>query len=62
MRLSVGINYQQNGELDWDGWALPDLEFLQMDVGLNGLSVESESLSSILGETSRPVFDRVACR
>ena len=57
VRLNVGTNYQGNGELDWDGRVLPNLEFWQMDVGLNGLSGESESLSGILGETSRPVLD-----
>ena len=57
VRLNVGTNYQGNGELDWDGRVLPDLEFWQMDVGLQGLSLESESLSGILGETARPVVD-----
>ena len=57
VRLNVGTNFQGNGELDWDGRILPDLEFWQMDVGLHGLSVENESLSGILGETARPVLD-----
>ena len=57
VRLTVGTNYQGNGELHWDGRVLPDLEFWQMDVGLRGLSVESQSLSGILGETARPVVD-----
>ena len=57
VRLNVGTNYQDGGELDWDGRVLPDLEFWQMDVGLHGLSLENESLSGILGETARPVLD-----
>ena len=57
VRLNAGVNYQGNGELDWDGRVLPDLEFWQMDVGLHRLSLESESLSGILGETARPVLD-----
>ena len=56
VRLNVGTNYQGNGELDWDGRVLPDMEFWQMDVGLDGLSLESQSLSGILGETARPVL------
>ena len=57
VRLNVGTNYQDGGDLDWDGRVLPDLEFWQMDVGLHGLSLENESLSGILGETARPVLD-----
>ena len=56
VRLNAGINYQGDGELDWDGRALPDIEFWQMDVGLDGLDVENPALSGILGETARPVF------
>ena len=58
VRLNVGTNFQGNGELDWDGRVLPDLEFWQMDVGLNGLSTESDTMSGILGETARPVLDK----
>ena len=57
VRLNVGTNFQGNGQLDWDGRVLPDLEFWQMDVGLHGLSIESDTLSGILGETARPVLD-----
>ena len=57
LRLSVGTNTQGEGELDWDGRVLPDLEFWQMNVGLDGLSLDHESLSGILGETARPVLD-----
>ena len=57
VRLNAGINYQGGGELDWDGRALPDLEFWQMDVGLDGLDVQNPALSGILGETTRPVYD-----
>ena len=58
LRLNVGTNFQGNGERDWDGRVLPDLEFWQMDVGLDGLSLDNESLTGILGETARPVLDK----
>ena len=29
-----------------------------MDVGLDGLSLDNESLTGILGETARPVLDK----
>eukprot|EP00752_Nemacystus_decipiens_P003998 g3662.t1 len=57
VRLNAGVNYQGDGELDWDGRVLPDLEFWQMDVGLDGLDVDNPALSGILGETARPVYD-----
>jgi len=57
VRLNAGVNYQGDGEQDWDGRVLPDLEFWQMDVGLDGLDAESPALSGILGETARPVYD-----
>ena len=31
--------------------------FWQMDVGLHGVSIESDTLSGVLGETARPVLD-----
>ena len=58
VRLNVGTNFQGNEERDWDGRVLPDLEFWQMDVGIDGLSLESKSLTGILGETARPVLDK----
>ena len=58
VRLNVGTNFQGNGDVDWDGRVLPDLEFWQMDVGLDGLSLDNESLTGILGETARPVLDK----
>lgn len=57
VRLNAGVNSQGGGEQDWDGRVLPDLEFWQMDVGVEGLDVESPTLSGILGETARPVYD-----
>ncbi|CAM9292956.1 unnamed protein product [Ectocarpus sp. 8 AP-2014] len=57
VRLNAGVNYQGNGELDWDGRVLPDLEFWQMDVGMRGLDVDNPALSGLLGETARPVYD-----
>lgn len=56
VRLNVGINHQYEGEYNWDGRVLPDLDFWQMDVGLEGLVLE-DTLSGILGETVRPVVD-----
>ena len=57
VRLNAGVNFQGDGELDWDGRVLPDLEFWQMDVGFDGLDVENPTLSGLLGETARPVYD-----
>lgn len=58
IRLNVGVNQQGGGEVDWDGTFLPDLDFWQMDVGFEGLSIEHpEALSGILGETARAVLD-----
>eukprot|EP00752_Nemacystus_decipiens_P016036 g14337.t1 len=57
VRLNAGVNYQDGGELNWDGRVLPDLEFWQMDVGMNGLDVDNPALSGLLGETARPVYD-----
>ena len=57
VRLNAGLGYQSYGELNWDGRILPDLEFWQMDVGLDGLDIENEHLSGILGETARAVID-----
>lgn len=58
VRLNVGTNYQGNGELDWDGRVPPDLEFWQMDLGIDGLVLDHESLTGLLGETARPVLDQ----
>lgn len=57
VRLLVGVNHQGNGELDWDGRMLPELEFWQMEVGFEGLSIEHPKLTGLLGETARPVLD-----
>lgn len=57
IRLIAGINKQGQGEMDWDGRILPDLDFWQMDIGFEGLSVDHNTLSGILGETARPVVD-----
>lgn len=56
LRLNVGINSQSEGELNWDGRALPELEFWQMDLGVQGLDRQNH-LSGILGETAYPVMD-----
>eukprot|EP00752_Nemacystus_decipiens_P006653 g5981.t1 len=57
VRLNAGVNYQGDGEVDWDGRVLPALEVWQMDVGIEGLNVENPTLSGLLGETARPVYD-----
>ncbi|CAN0436789.1 unnamed protein product [Ectocarpus sp. 12 AP-2014] len=57
VRLNAGVNHQGDGELDWDGRVLPDLEFWQMDVGMHGLDDDNPALSGLLGETARPVYD-----
>lgn len=57
VRLNTGVNQKEGGELDWDGRVLPKLDFWQMDIGLEGLFIDNESLSGILGETARPVLD-----
>ena len=57
VRLNVGTNYQKAGDVDGAGRVLPDLEFWQMDVGIQGLSLDEASLSGLLGETARPVLD-----
>lgn len=56
VRVNTGTNFQGDGEVDWDGTVLPDLDFWQMDVGLEG-SPFSEDVSGILGETARPMVD-----
>lgn len=56
VRVNTGTNFQGGGELDWDGTVLPDLDFWQMDIGLEG-SPFSPGVSGILGETARPVVD-----
>ena len=57
VRLNAGIGFQGDGELDFDGRVLPDLDFWQMDIGMKGLDIENPALSGLLGETARPVYD-----
>eukprot|EP00903_Cladosiphon_okamuranus_P011803 g11091.t1 len=57
LRLNAGVNFLGDGEVDWDGSVLPDLEFWQMDVGLDGLDVDNPALSGLLGETARLMYD-----
>ncbi|CAM9150761.1 unnamed protein product [Ectocarpus sp. 8 AP-2014] len=57
VRLNAGVNYQGDGDEDGHGRVLPDLEFWQMDVGMDGLDVDNPALSGLLGETARPVYD-----
>ena len=52
--LKTGTNSQEEGELDWDGRVVPDLEFWQMDLGMDGLSLDHESLSGNLNEKPAP--------
>lgn len=57
VQLHVGVDHQGGDQLNWDGRVLPDLDFWQMDVGVHGLSLGSQTLTGILGETARPVLD-----
>eukprot|EP00903_Cladosiphon_okamuranus_P010093 g9560.t1 len=57
VRLNAGVNYRGNGELNWDGRVHPNLEFWQMDVGMDGVGVDNPTLSGRLDETARPVYD-----
>ena len=57
VRLSAGINTRRAGKTDRFGRDLPELDFWQMGVGVEGLSLNHESLSGLLGETSRVVVD-----
>ena len=58
LRLNAGINSQSQDvpQLNWDGRILPELDFWQMDLGVQGLNRENH-LSGILGETAYPVRD-----
>lgn len=62
VRLNAGLNSQGGGELDWDGRVLPYLECWEVDAGLDGLDIESPTLSGILGETARPVYDEAGSK
>ena len=57
VRLSAGINHRRAGKTDRFGRDLPEMDFWQMGVGVEGLTIEHESLSGLLGETSRVVVD-----
>lgn len=57
VRLSAGINTRHAGKKDSFGRDLPELDFWQMGVGVEGVSLHHESLSGLLGETSRVVVD-----
>ena len=57
VRLSVGTNNRRAGKKDRFGRDLPELDFWQMGVGVEGLTIEHKSLSGLLGETSRVVVD-----
>lgn len=60
VRLNVGVDRQgaDGTERHWDGRPLPELDFWQMDVGLDGLDIGNPELSGILGETARPVLGK----
>ena len=57
VRVSAGVNTRRAGKTDRFGRDLPELDFWQMGVGVEGLSLNHESLSGLLGETSRVVVD-----
>lgn len=56
LRLHHGINHQ-GGEVIPDGRILPDLNFWQMDLDLESANVNLATVTGILGETARHVFD-----
>ena len=55
--LSVGINNHRAGKKDHFGRDLPELDFWQMGVGVEGLSLEHKSLSGLLRDTSPVIID-----
>lgn len=57
VRVTVGPNYRGSGENNWNGQTLSDLDVWQMGIGIEGLRI-GDSLSGILGETSRPCLDK----
>ena len=57
VRLSAGINHRRAGKTDRFGRDLPELDFWQMGVGVEGLSLGHKSLNGLLGGTARVVLD-----
>lgn len=56
VRLHIGTNYQ-GGKIIPDGRTLPELDFWQMNVHVEWLDVDVQTVSGILGGTMRPVLD-----
>lgn len=56
VRVHHGTNHQGSEALD-DGRVLPELEFWQMNVYVEHLDVNADTVTGILGETARPVLD-----
>ena len=57
VRLSAGVNHRRAGKTDRFGRDLPELDFWQMGVGVEGLSLQHDSLSGLLGGTARVMVD-----
>lgn len=57
VRFGIGVNHRRGGKIDRHGRELPELDFWQGAVGLEGVSHVSEQISGMLGETARPVVD-----
>ena len=57
VRLAVGINQRHAGKTDRFGRDLPEVNFWQMSVGVDGISLQHEAMSGLLGETVHVVVD-----
>lgn len=53
------LRRSQGGEVIPDGRVLPELEFWQMNFYLNWADVNYSTVTGVLGQTARPVFDKV---
>lgn len=51
VRFAAGVNHRSGGKMDSLGRTLPELDFWQTGAGVDGLSVEHEQLTGLLGET-----------
>lgn len=57
VRVSTGINHRSAGKTDRSVRDLPEFDFWEMGVGIEGLSLEDESLSGLIGGTAQVVED-----
>lgn len=51
VRFAAGVNHRPGGKTDRLGRTLPELYFWQTGAGVEGLSLEHEQLTGLLGET-----------